>query len=145
MHQTYLLIVTALGEGATGLFLLAWPPLPLRLLLGIDAAAETLAVARIAGAALLALSLACWPRRADAPAPPRGLLIGVLIYDVAAAAILAYTGWFLQLVGIALWPAVVAHALLAAWCAACLVDRSGGGTPASTGADALGAAKKAPT
>jgi hypothetical protein len=43
-----------------------------------------------------------------------------LIYDVAAAVILAYTGWFLNLVGILLWPAVLLHAALAVWCGVCL-------------------------
>ena len=40
----------------------------------------------------------------------------MLIYDVAAAALLAYAGLALSLVGIALWPAVVLHAALAVWC-----------------------------
>jgi hypothetical protein len=48
------------------------------------------------------------------------LLTSVLIYDVAAAVILAYTGLFVNIVGIALWPAVVLHAALAIWCVACL-------------------------
>jgi hypothetical protein len=48
------------------------------------------------------------------------LLIGVLTYDVGAAVILAYTGLFVNLVGIALWPAVVLHAALAVWCVVCL-------------------------
>jgi hypothetical protein len=44
------------------------------------------------------------------------LLAGALVYDVAVAALLAYSGLFSSLVGIALWPAVVLHALLAVWC-----------------------------
>jgi hypothetical protein len=46
-------------------------------------------------------------------------LIGVLIYDVAAAVILAYAAVFMRLVGVALWPAVALHGTLALWCAAC--------------------------
>jgi hypothetical protein len=122
MHRTYLLIVTALGEGGTGLLLLVWPSVLLALLLGVDQASpETFACARIAGAALVAIGVACWLGRTDhSHAAQRGLLLGVLTYDLLAAGVLAYTGWFLSLAGIALWPAVVLHAALAVWCVACL-------------------------
>ncbi len=119
MCRTYLLSVTALGEGGIGFLLLAWPPVPMVLLLGVDQASSEVAFfARIAGAALVALGVACWMGRNDHPAPD-GLLLSVLSYDVAATAILGYTGWFLGLVGIALWPAVVLHAVLAVWCVGC--------------------------
>ena len=82
---------------------------------------ETTCCARIAGAALLATGVACWIGRSDTQSSAQvGLLIGVLIYDVAAAVILAYTGLYLSLAGIALWPAVVLHAVLAVWCVVCL-------------------------
>jgi hypothetical protein len=48
------------------------------------------------------------------------LLIGVLVYDGAAAALLGYAGLFSDLVGIALWPAVALHTALAVWCVLCL-------------------------
>jgi hypothetical protein len=117
-HRTYLLLVTALGEGAIGVALLVLPSVPLRLLLGVDGASpEAFFCARIAGAALLALGVVCWLGRNDPDRPAQqGLLLGVLIYDLAAAAILASTGWFSSLVGIALWPAAVLHVGLAAWC-----------------------------
>jgi len=118
MHRTSLLIVTALGEAGTGLLALVSPLVLLALLLGVDQASpETNFVGRIAGAALLALGVACWLGRNDHDRPAQqGLLLGVLIYDLAAAGILAYTGWFLSLVGIALWPAVGLHVVLAFWC-----------------------------
>jgi len=118
----FLLIATALGEGGMGLLLLAWPPVPMLLLLGVEQpSSEAGSVARIAGAALIAVAVACWFGRNDHDGPAqKGLLVGVLIYDLAAAGILAYTGWFLSLAGIVLWPAVVLHAGLAAWCVACL-------------------------
>jgi hypothetical protein len=92
------------------------------LLLGVDQASpETFICARVAGAALLAIGVACWLGRSDKQSSAHlGLLTGVLIYDVAAAVILAYTGLFLRLVGVALWPAVVLHTALAVWCVACL-------------------------
>ena len=90
MHRTYLLIVTALGEAGTGLLALVSPAVLLALLLGVDQASpETNFVGRIAGAALLALGVACWLGRDDHGRPAQqGLLLGVLIYDLAAAGIL---------------------------------------------------------
>jgi hypothetical protein len=118
MHPAILLIVTAVAEAGTGLLLLVWPPVLIALLLGVDhASPETNICARVAGAALLAIGVACWIGRSDAHGSAQlGLLIGVFIYDVAAAVILAYTGLFVHLVGIVLWPAVVLHAALAIWC-----------------------------
>jgi hypothetical protein len=99
------------------------PSIPLALLLGVDQASpEAAFFGRIAGAALLALGVACWLGWNDRDSPVQwGLLLGVLIYDLAATGILAYTGWILSLVGIALWPAVVLHAVLAVWCVVCIV------------------------
>jgi hypothetical protein len=118
MHRTYLFIVTAFGEGGIGLLLLVWPPVPMTVLLGVDhPSPEGACAARIAGAALLALAVACWLGRNDHDRPAQqGLLLGVLLYDLAAAGILAYAGWFLGLAGIALWPAVGLHVALAVWC-----------------------------
>jgi hypothetical protein len=123
MKRAYLLIVTAVGEGGTGLLLLVVPSVPLALLLGVERAApETLFVARIAGAALLAI--ACWLAHGDHGRPTQlTLLAGVLIYDVAAAALLVYAGLGLNMVGLALWPAAMLHAALAVRCVACLAVR----------------------
>jgi hypothetical protein len=122
MYRTNLLMVTALSEAGTGLLLLIWPPFLLALLLGVSQVSpETSCCARIAGAALLAIGVACWIGRSDLHgSAQRGLLAGVLLYDVAAAVILAYTGFFVNLVGIALWPAVALHGTLAVWCAVCM-------------------------
>jgi hypothetical protein len=54
------------------------------------------------------------------------LLSGVLIYDIAAAGLLAYAALFLDMAGIGLWPAVAVHVVLAAWCVACLWVKPGG-------------------
>jgi hypothetical protein len=122
MRRAYLLIVTAFVEVGTGLLLLVVPSVPLALLLGVDQASpETTVAARVAGAALLAIGVACWLGRSDKPGPAQlGLTTGVLIYDVAAAVILAYTGLFLSLVGVVLWPAVTLHTALAVWCVVCI-------------------------
>jgi hypothetical protein len=120
MRRSFLLMATALGEGATGLLLVIWPSLLMLLLLGTEQAAlETLVLARIAGAALLAFSIVCWTGRSrERDSRQRGLLVAVLFYDVAAAVILAYAGGFMDCAGIALWPAVAIHLALAGWATA---------------------------
>jgi hypothetical protein len=125
IHRTHLLIVTAYGEMATGLLLLAIPRIPLWLLIGVEQASpETIFVARVAGAALLAIGVGCWLGRSDQLAPAqRGLIAGVLVYSAVVAGLLAYAGVFLNLVGIALWPAVAVHALLAVGCVLSLRSR----------------------
>jgi hypothetical protein len=126
MHRNYLLIVTALGEGGIGLLLLVWPPLPMALLLGVEQGSpEVFFFARIAGAALLALSIACWAARNEYDRPAqRYLLLGVLFYDVAATGILTYSGVVMSPAGIALWPAVGLHAALAFWSGAAVCSKS---------------------
>jgi len=114
----YLLILTAVFESATGLALLLAPALLASLLFGVGLdAAIALVVARIAGAALLALAMACWLARDDGSSRSAlGLIAALLLYNVAATVVLVYAGLGLKLSGIALWPAVVSHAALALWC-----------------------------
>jgi hypothetical protein len=122
MRRTYLLMVTAVGEGGTGLSLLVVPSVLFALLLGLEQPSpEAILVARLAGVALVAIAVTCWLARNDCASPAQlGLLTGVLIYDVGAAALLAYAGLILSMVGFALWPAVVLHAALSIWCLLCL-------------------------
>lgn len=117
-----LLIVTAAGETATGVALLGLPSLVVSLLLGgsLDTPAA-LIVARVAGAALLALGVACWLARNDEQTrAARGLIAALLLYNIAAVAVLVYAGIGLSLSGIGLWPAVILHVALAIWCFTCL-------------------------
>jgi hypothetical protein len=127
-----LLVVTALAESGVGLTLLWSPPLVAGLLLGVslDAPAAVI-VARIAGAALLSLGIACWLARDDGPGRAvRGLVAAMLLYNCAAGAVLANAAVGVRLVGVLMWPAFALHAILALWCIACLrsgsVNRSGG-------------------
>ena len=117
-----LLIVTALVEVATGLMLLVSPTLVVAFLLeaSLDAPAA-LVVARMAGAAVLSLGVACWLARDDGPSRAwRGLVAAMLLYNTVAVAILASAGTGARLVGVLTWPAVVLHAALAVWCIASL-------------------------
>jgi hypothetical protein len=125
MGTRKLLIVTALVEAPIGLMLLLSPALVVAFLLGasLDAPAG-LVVARMAGAALLSLSGACWLARDDGPSRARrGLVAAMLLYNGVAVAVLASAGAGVRLVGVLMWPAVTLHAVLAVWCIACL--RSG--------------------
>jgi hypothetical protein len=112
-----LLAITAAIEAGTGIGLLVVPPVIVRLLLGatLDAPAAV-TVARVAGAAVLALGVACWLARDDG----RALVVAMLFYNVVAVAVLAHAAVGLALSGIGLWPAVGLHTALAGWCAAAL-------------------------
>jgi hypothetical protein len=117
-----LLIVTAWLETLTGLALMLWPAPLVSLLIGatLDATAGPVA-ARIAGAALLALGVACWQARDEIRSKAtRGLVAAMLVYNVAAATALLHAGLGLKLSGVGLWPAVVLHVALALWCVVCL-------------------------
>jgi hypothetical protein len=74
------------------------------LLLGEQLTGVALPVARVAGIALIALGIACWP------GPPR---VGMLTYSALATLYLAYLG-FSGLAGVLLWPAVILHVILTA-------------------------------
>jgi len=99
------LIFAAVGEAGTGLALLIVPSLVGRLLLGQELTGIVIPVARVAGIALIALGVACWP---GTP------LVGMLTYSAAVTLYLACVGFSGGLTGILLWPAVVLHAILTA-------------------------------
>jgi len=100
-----LLIFTAVAEAATGLAVLLVPSLVGRLLLREELAGVAIPVARVAGIALIALGVACWP---GTP------LVGMLTYSTAVTLYLAYVGFAGGLTGKLLWPAVVLHVILTA-------------------------------
>jgi hypothetical protein len=121
-----LFVATALMEAGIGVALLLSPSLVAALILGgsLDGTAASV-VARLAGAALLAIGVACWLAKDDGPGrATRGLVAALLLYNVLAAAVLAHAGLGLGLTGIGLWPATALHAAMAAWCLVCLRKRS---------------------
>jgi len=108
-----LLAMTSVAEAATGLVLLLAPSTVGQLLLGAELTGPATTVACVAGIALIALAVACWP---GTP------LLGMLIYSVAVAAYLVYLGVSGAASGLLLWPAVVLHLILGALLAReCLV------------------------
>jgi hypothetical protein len=98
------LIFAAIGEAATGLALLFIPSLVAQLLLGEELTTVAVPVARVAGIALIALGIACWP------GPP---LVGMLIYTLVVALYLAYLAFASTFIGVLLWPAVILHLTIA--------------------------------
>lgn len=117
-----LLILTAVLEAATGVALLAVPVTVVSLLLGASLDAHSAdVIARVTGAAMLSLGLACWLARDDGRTRPgRAIVMAMLVYNVVVAAVLAYAGVMLDLAGIGLWPAAGTHTVLAVWCVASL-------------------------
>jgi hypothetical protein len=120
-----LLSVTGAAETATGLVLAVAPSLLVELLLGaVPGTAAGITVSRVAGVAILAVGVACWLARQDAAGrAARGLIAAMLLYNAAVAAILVLVWTNQGLSGVALWPVVLAHAVLAVWCVVALSAR----------------------
>lgn len=120
-----LLMVSAMAEAGAGIALLALPLVIVGLLIGstLDSAAA-LAVARLAGAALVTLGLVCWFGSRDAGSrAAAGIVAAMLFYNISVIAILLYVRMGVDLGGPGTWPAIIAHAALAAWCLACVRGR----------------------
>jgi hypothetical protein len=120
-----LLKLTALIEAATGFWLIVIPSVVVRLLLGspLDTPAAV-TLGRVAGAALLALGVACWLAQYDAQScAARGLVSAMVLYNLGTVVILGAAGIRSQPVGIALWPAVVLHAAMTIWCVTSLLRK----------------------
>jgi hypothetical protein len=117
-----LFVVTAVIEAGAGLALIFWPSAAVMLLLGSSFDNHAgLTLGRVAGAALLALGVACWLARHNAESrPAAGLIMAMLLYNSATVLFLTIANIGSGLVGIALWPAVVTHAAMAVWCITCM-------------------------
>ncbi|HTO43767.1 MAG TPA: hypothetical protein VML56_06795 [Burkholderiales bacterium] len=101
------LTLAAAAEAATGIVLVVYPPIVVQLLFGADIAGVGEVVSRFAGIALIGLGVACWPNVSARPP-----LDGMLTYGMLATLYLVYVGVGGAAVGVLLWPAVVAHAIL---------------------------------
>jgi len=100
-----ILISAALAEAGTGVILLAYPPIVVRLLFGAEIVGAGVMMSRLAGIALIGLGVACWP------GPP---LAGMVTYSVVVTLYLVYVGFAGGPTGMLLWPAVVLHVILTA-------------------------------
>ena len=117
-----LLIIAALIEAGAGLGLLLIPNVAVSALLGVPLDTPTgLVAGRIAGAALVALAIACWrARNGERGSPATGVVEAMSFYNFAGAIVLVYAGTRLDLRSALLWPAIVLHLGLGAWCVSTL-------------------------
>jgi hypothetical protein len=117
-----LFMTTAIIEIATGIALLTVPALLASILLGGDLDTSAgLAVARLAGAALLSLGVACWFGSRDVQSRAAiGIVAAMLLYNLAAVVLLVSLRYGVGMTGMGLLPASALHAALAVWCIACL-------------------------
>jgi hypothetical protein len=121
--RTIFLILTAATEVVTGIVLIFVPSIAFSLLLGIDSPApEAIFIGRVTGSALIAIGVGAWWARTDERcAALVGVLVGILVYDVAAAILLAFAAIVIKMSGIGLWPGVALHSVLAVLCLKCLL------------------------
>jgi hypothetical protein len=110
MNTKVVLAVSAALEAATGIALIVVPNLVARLLLGTDLASSGIAVARVAGFALLALAIACWPGRGDTTTRATRALF---LYNLLAGVFLGYLRFGGGFDGFLLLPASIGHVLFA--------------------------------
>ena len=117
---------TAVIELSAGLALLACPSTTAAFLVGMPLESPAaLSVARVGAAGLLALGVACWLARCDTQSlAARGLVTAMLLYNIAAAAVLAFAGIGFGMHSVALWPAVILHAGMTVWCIASLLGKT---------------------
>ena len=121
-----LLVTSAVIEVGAGAGLLCCPSAVVALLLGspLDTAAG-FTLARVAGAALLALGVACALARHDEQGSGgRSLVAGMAVYNLGAVIVFGMAAAQKQAVGIGLWPALGLHAAMAVWCLASLGRKS---------------------
>jgi hypothetical protein len=98
-----LLLITGVAEAATGVALLVAPVLVGHLLLGAALAGVAVVLTRVAGIALFALGVGCWPGPAA---------LGMLTYNALGTVYFAWLALGGEWRGPLLWPAVGLHAVL---------------------------------
>ena len=119
MGTKKLLGLAAVLEGATGLVLMIYPALVAQVLFGEGVSGAGQALSRVAGFALLALGVACWPGREVGSGIARRAG-AMLTYSLLVTIYLVYLGVIVHLAGMLLWPGVAVHAVwiflvVAAW------------------------------
>ena len=120
---TQLLIVTAAMELGAGVALLVAPAVVIRLAFGSGVEVfPAVGMARLTGAALLALGAACWRARHDERSvASRAIVEAILIYNAAVVALVLFGG--LGSLGPVQWAVVVLHGAMGIWCARVVADR----------------------
>jgi hypothetical protein len=113
-----ILTVTSIIEFPTAVILLVFPSLIAKLLFGVTLDTPiAVIVARVAGAAILALAVACWfARNYGINSAANGLVVAMFLYNTSITLILIYAALVLSLSGIGLWPVVLLHMAMSVWC-----------------------------
>ena len=101
------LVIAAAAEVATGAALLVTPAIVTQLLFGEEVSGVGAVASRVAGIALIALGISCWPTCGSTHAH-----CGMLTYSALVTVYLASLGIEGRWVGRLLWPGVVLHAVL---------------------------------
>ena len=110
MNRGQQVMAVACGlEAATGLGMLVAPSMVARLVLGSAIADVAIVISNIAGVALIALAIACWPRAGATSRAPYG---GMFVYNLLVALLLVETA-IAGTTGSLFWPVVVVHFALA--------------------------------
>ena len=99
-------------EVGTAVILFADPSLFSWLLFGAEMTPPGQMLGRLTGVALLALAVACWPRRGTS-GPSMPAVQALLLFSALASAGLFILGLRGALVGMLLWPAMAAHLVFA--------------------------------
>jgi len=121
-----LLMTTAVIESVAGVAFVARPSPLVSILIGaeFDSPAD-MVVARVAGAALLSLGVACWFGSRDANSRAAlGVVVAMLLYNLSAVVLFLSARYGSGLMGMGVLPATVVHVVLAVWCLACLRKRA---------------------
>ena len=121
-----LFTVTAVIEVGAGLVICVAPSLFVSLVIGKPLESEqALTIARIGGAGLVALGIACWIANGDANSrAARGLIFAMIFYNLAAVALFVYAFLGYGLRGLSLWPSAALHTGMAIWCIASLLRKN---------------------
>ncbi len=120
MRLRTILTLEAFIEVAAGVAALVAPVFAVSLLLGatLDSAAAII-VTRVTGAALITIGVMNWAGRSEPNGrAAKGIIAGMVFYNVAVVGLLVYAFLGAGLSGIGIWPAVVLHTGMAAWCSA---------------------------
>ena len=122
MSLRLLLTISGALEVLVGVLALISPAPVVSLLLGVPTDSLATVLARLFGAGVFALGLACLKARNDV-ASPAGLAVslGITSYNVLAAVVLIWAAAGLGLGGMLLWAAGIGHAVLGALFVAALV------------------------
>jgi hypothetical protein len=110
MNARIVVTLSAVIETATGIALIANPSMVARVLMGSDLSGAGIALARVAGIALLALAIACWTGVEQVSAPG---VKALFTYNLFAGLYLGYLRVGGGFDAFLLWPACALHIVLA--------------------------------